>query len=397
MIDILTNGFLTNPVPIQYTGNYCSHNCSYCFSNINSPNRKVDLKAVVSQLKNYQKRNDAASQFMRLKYPILISNNIDPFSKSNQPYVNDLIFTLQDIGVPVVVATRGGIGWQEVAKNISKSVWYVSIPYENDNIRKIYEPNATSMDERYFMATELKKMGHEVIIAINPLNKKFNSNPLKTAEFAKSIGVYSLLINKIHLSPKQQSNMTAMQKSQVGEDLLVESRLKNFTDEWLDTALQLNDYCIENDMQLMGLETGLENNTFIECQNCYENVLPTVDDFFNWIANNKKENDLIYFSEFYNFFSKYMPDFETNISKYIFQKAVIEDKSSYKTQKFSNLLHYYWEVKGVEIGFAKNYPVFSWAKKQYSNKQDFIRDSENNRVLIYTPTQWNTKDYLIIE
>ena len=125
MIDILTNGLLNSPVPIQFTGNYCSHNCSYCFANINNPKRKLDIKAVTSQLKNYQNRNDLPSYFLREKYPLLISNNIDPFSKSNQPFVSDLIYQLQDIGVPVALATRGGIGWQEIANNITPSVWYV--------------------------------------------------------------------------------------------------------------------------------------------------------------------------------------------------------------------------------------------------------------------------------
>lgn len=48
------------------------------------------------------------------------------------------------------------------------------------------------------------------------------------------------------------------------------------------------------------------------------------------------------------------------------------------------------------IGKTESYPVFSWAMKNYSNKQDFTYDNDGNKVLVYTPENFNTKDYLII-
>ena len=185
MIDILTNGLLSSPVPIQYTGNYCSHNCSYCFANINNPSRKLDISKLTSQLKNYQKRNDLPSHFLREGYPLLISNNIDPFSKSNQPFVNELIFTLKDMRVPVALATRGGVGWQEIADNITSSVWYVSIPYQNDELRQKYEPNAPTIDERYELIDYVIKKGHKVLLSINPFNPEFAPNPIEIIQKAQ--------------------------------------------------------------------------------------------------------------------------------------------------------------------------------------------------------------------
>lgn len=397
MIDILTNAFLNNPVPIQFTGNYCSHNCTYCFANVNNPKRKLDVAKVVSQLRNYKNRDDLVSHYMRDKYPILISNNIDPFSKSNQPFVNDLILQLKDLGIPVVLATRGGIGWREILPQITKSVIYVSIPYDSEDIKNQYEPQAPSLEERWELVRVAKEYNHEVVIAINPLETKFANNHLSIAEKAKDLGVYSLLINKIHLSPKQQANLTAYQRGQIGDELLTQCKKRYFGDEWLMLAVELLNYTYNNDMQLMGMDSGLEDNYFWEWEQCYENILPTKHDFFNWCAINKKENDLIYFEEFYNFFEPHLPQIETNISKFIFQKTILENKASYKKQKLSNLLYYYWQVKGVELGLAKHYPVFSWAMKNYSNKQDFIYDNDGNKVLVYTPENFNTKDYLIIE
>jgi DNA repair photolyase len=397
LIDVLTNSFLENPVPIQFTGNYCSHNCSYCFANINNPKRKLDIKVVLSQLKNYKKRNDLVSYYMREKYPILISNNIDPFSKSNQPFVNDLILQLKDLEIPVVLATRGGIGWQEIIKELPPTVFYVSIPYDSEDKKNKYEPQSPSINERWQLVKMAKEYKHQVVVAINPLNHNFATNHLSIAEKAKQLNVKSLLINKIHLSPRQQSNLTEYQKELIGEDILVQSRKSNFEDKWLDIAIELNNYTINNDMQLMGFEDGSKNKIFIEWQKCYQNILPTKYDFFNFISETKKDNDLIYFDDFYNYFEPKLPNIETNISKFIFNKTVLENKASYKKQNLKNLLSYYWQTKGVELGLAKNYPIFSWAMKNYNTKQDFIYDNEHNKVLVYHPNNYNTKDYLIIE
>jgi DNA repair photolyase len=303
MIDILTNGLLSSPVPIQYTGNYCSHNCSYCFANINNPSRKLDISKLTSQLKNYQKRNDLPSHFLREGYPLLISNNIDPFSKSNQPFVNELIFTLKDMGVPVSLATRGGVGWQEIADNITPSVWYVSIPYQNDDLRQKYEPNAPTLNERYELIDYVIKKGHKVLLSINPFNPEFAPNPIEIIKKAQSLGVKSVIVNKLHLTPVQQSNMTAKQKEVIGEELLEQAKGKKFTAEWLSLAMDMFNYCQENELNLLGMDTGLKTNNFIEFKECYSKTLPTVFDFMNWCYDNKNEGDLIYFDDFYNFFA----------------------------------------------------------------------------------------------
>jgi len=397
MIDILTNAFLNNPVPLQFSGNYCSHGCSYCFANVNNPQRKLDVKGVASQLRNYKNNSDIASYYMQRQYPVLISNNIDPFSKSNQPFTTELIYQLQDIGIPVVLATRGGIGWEQLVKDLNKSVFYISIPYDTDGLRAMYEPQAPTIEHRWQLASEAKASGHDVIISINPLNKRFAENHLSIAERASELGVKTLLINKLHLTAIQQANLTQTQKDTIGADLLSEAKGKGFTDDFIDCAIDLHIFCIENNMQLIGFDSGLQNEYFCEWKACYKNLLPTQFDFFNWCADNKTEGDLIYFEEFYEFFKSLLPDVETNISKYIFNKAVIDNKSSYQKQTLRNLLHYYWQVKNIELGFAKYYPVFSWAMLDYGNKLDFYYDEEHNKVLVYTPENFTTKDFTLLK
>ena len=397
MIDVLTNGFLNNPVPIQFTGNYCSHGCVYCFSNINNPKRRLDVKAVLSQIKNHHKRNDLQSFFLREKYPVLISNNIDPFSKSNQPFVNDLILSLNDLEIPVALATRGGIGWQEIYKEIKPSVFYITIPYTSDEVRQKYEPKAPSLSERWEMLEEVVKEGHKVIVSINPLDVEFVQDPLEIIQNAQNFGVKSFVINKLHLSPKQQSNLTSREKDIIGEDLLIQSRKNQFTDVWLNKALELYTYCQDNNLNLLGMDTGLRNSNYTEFKQCYSNTLPTLDDFFNWCYDNKEEGEFIYFEEFFSFFSDRLPVLEGNISKYIFNRAVIDDKDFYKKMDLRNLLHLYWQHPKVKIGLSEHYPAFSWAKKQYSTKLDYVYDNEHNQVLYYNKENFRHQDSIILK
>ncbi len=396
MINILTNAFLKNPVALQFTGNYCSHNCSYCFANINSPTRKLDINNLASILRNFKTRDDLVSHYMREKYPIIISNNIDPFSKSNQPIVNDLVLQLQDCGIPVAFATRGGIGWQELIKEITPSVYFVSIPYNTEDTKNKYEPYAPTLEHRYELIEQCILAGHKVILNINPFNPKFAPYPIEIAERAMKLGVKSILINKIHLTPKQQANMNTWQRESIGAELLSEAMTKDYTDQWIDNAIRLQQWCKENDMNLIGLDTGGPNKAYIEFAQCYPKILPIVDGFFNWVDTNKKNGDYIYFEDFYNYFAPKLPTIETNISVFVFQKTVLDDKSSYKKTLLSNLLHYYWQVKGVELGLAKNYPAFSWIKEQTKTKLDFMTDNEGNKVLLYHPEKLNVKDYTII-
>jgi len=335
---------------------------------------------------------------MREKYPLLISNNIDPFSKSNQPFVNELIETLTGLDIPIALATRGGIGWREIYKEIKPSVWYVSIPYQNDDIRQIYEPQAPSIEERYELIDLIIKQGHKVILSVNPMNPIFSPNPIEIIEKAKNLGVKTVIINKLHLTPVQQNNMTDYQKNTVGEELLTQAKDRGFQDEWLSLAIDVYNYCNENDLNLLGMDTGLNQNNFIEFKECYKKTLPTVFDFMNWCYYNKNEGDLITFDEFFDFFAPLLPNIEkADISKYIVNKAVIGDKDFYKTMTFRNILHLYWEHPKLNIGLAKHYPSFSWAKRQTSKKLDYIYDRDHNKQLYYNKEKFNTHENIIIE
>ena len=396
MFDILTNAFLNNPIPVNLNLNYCSHGCVYCFANLNSPKRSAKIADIVSQFRNLKNRTDLVSLYMKEKYPVIVSNNIDPFSKSNIDVWQKIYPHLIENEIPIMVVTRGGVGWEQCADDLPKSVFYVSVPYLDDAKRQKYEPNAPTLESRFAMVKQLLTK-HNVIVGINPIHKDFCTDYRQIMRNYYDIGVRNFWLNTLHLTPKQQTNLTENQKEIIGKDLLSELNKKMYSDSTLNILEGLQQEAKELDgVILHGLDYGTKNN-INDIYSCYDKLLPTKHDFFNWCANNKKNGDLITFQMFFDFFADKLPNIETNISKFIFNKVVLDTKNSYIKQPLKNLLHYYWQTKGVELGLAKNYPVFSWAMKNYTSKQDFIFDTDGNKVLVYHPEIFNVKDFTIIK
>lgn len=396
MFTPLTNSFLLNPVPLQLTLNYCSHNCIYCFSNINNPNRKADLKKILSQLKNHKNRNDLTSFYLREKYPVLISNNIDPFSKNNYQIVDQIVDILLDYDIPIQFNTRGGFGWKEISDKVKPSVFYVSVPYSDDEVRLKYEPQAPSLDERFEMVKELVKK-HKVMIGINPFNKVFCENPKEIIDKYREIGVKNFWVNAFHLSYKQQSNLTQRQKDILGEDLLKNAaNKKNYDDETIQLYIETREYAQEVGCTIVGTPSGHFEPYFDDLYSVYPKLLPTQNDFFRWCEENKNDGDFVTFKEFYDFFAPLLPDLETNISPLIYNKSNLKDKTYFKKTKFTNLLHVMWDSPaGLQIPLY--YPVFSWVKKQFETKLDWIKDENGDRVMLYHPHFYNTKEAQILE
>src|SRR4051812_27633493 len=110
MIYPYVGDFLLSPVPMQLSFNWCSHACSYCFANLNSPSRSFDLKEFQAQLKGIYSNSSLVSHLLRERYPVVISNLVDPFATSNYGVAIPIIEMLTDLGVPVTIQTRGGRG-----------------------------------------------------------------------------------------------------------------------------------------------------------------------------------------------------------------------------------------------------------------------------------------------
>lgn len=393
MIDVLTNSFLSSPIATNINLNYCSHGCNYCFANLNYPKRKADLTEILRLLKGMErnKDKDLVSHYLANKYPLMVSNNIDPFSKSNYTLFNQIGEFLLDIGVPMFIATRGGQGWREWNDKLNKSIWYISVPYHDDKVRERLEPDAPNLESRFEMAKELIKK-HRVMIGINPLNENYVEDPLIIIKQYEAIGVKNFVINPIHLTAKQQSNLTPRQREAIGENVLESCKNGKFTDEYLAIFKRCYDYLKLKGLVLNFNETGHANKAMEIYNDCYPVRLPVFQDFFDYLSLDNTPRQVT-FGEFYQFFDDRLPKIICNTSQFIFNKANIKDKSSYIATKLSNTLHYYWEV--LPNTMPEYTATLSWLKKDYGNKIDFVRDKENNKIMWYDNTKDNWRNFVI--
>lgn len=124
------------PVPLELSGNWCSHSCSYCFVNAAVPQRQLDLKSVMSLLSNMDKRTGLDARLLRMRYPVNISNHIDPFSESNHKHMIPIMELMTGLDIPIYFQTRGG-NEGAIAKTldfIKPSAFYVSIRHRAERL-----------------------------------------------------------------------------------------------------------------------------------------------------------------------------------------------------------------------------------------------------------------------
>jgi hypothetical protein len=75
--------FLISPAGLELSMNWCGHDCSYCFANLNKPNRRADLASIMGLLANFRSRQTREARLMQAGVPLLVSNHVDVFAGTN--------------------------------------------------------------------------------------------------------------------------------------------------------------------------------------------------------------------------------------------------------------------------------------------------------------------------
>ena len=173
----LFGGFLKIPLPLELSGNFCSHKCSYCFANLNSPTRTLDTKSVLNLLANFEKRKSLEASLLQLGCPVMISNHVDPFATSNYRQLVPIMKMMSELDIDYSVQTKGGKGWEEILEMLKPSVWYISISHDQETTRKQIEPAAPSIEHRYELIEAVASKGHTVIVGFNPCVEEWCLDP----------------------------------------------------------------------------------------------------------------------------------------------------------------------------------------------------------------------------
>lgn len=398
MIYPYVGDFLISPIPLQLSFNYCSHKCSYCFANLNNPKRTFDLKEFQAQMKGLNSRNDLQSTLLRHRYPVLISNLVDPFATSNYSVAVPVIEMLTNMGIPVAIQTRGGRGIKDVLSFLPPSVWYISIPMLDDSIRQTIEPAAPTIQSRLDLISELTEIGHKVVVGINPTVEDWlGSDYIKLLSVLTQKGVTGIWVAAMHFSTRQINTMPAVDKARLTDSILLKG-LKNsraLQQPCYDYLDKVTSFAKHIGLETEGMYNGETSDFFSPYNDVYKNTFPSIHNFINWCHRNKNTNDPVYFSEFKEVLAGKFPKGLFNLSPYLMCMSQKMVKEYHYKMSYTKLLNIAWN----DVRLKRNLERF-WCfavSVTYDGKEMHYRhDDEGNVIYHFNPTSFD-EDFFIVD
>ncbi len=360
MINPYVGEFLINPCPLELSFNYCSHKCSYCFANLNQPNRKFDALKVMRFIAHYKERNTLAAHLLKQGYPVVVSNKVDPFASSNYLQSVPVLEVLTALGIPVQIQTKGGRGVDKVLSFLPPSVWYISISTLNDDIRRQCEPGAPPIKDRLALIEQVLSLGHSVVVGINPCIPEWLPNPIPLVKQLKSLGVWGVWVETLHLSNDQIANMKAKERHALDENIIKRARKRKNTpqDETIFHATRQE--ALSVGLEIFSVGQPNRSDFFKPYHQTYKKTFQTLQGFINRCYG--LSDNLISFNQMANFMQPCLPSGKHGIGHYLgatsrvlYKKYHIPNLMSYR-----QLLGILWRESGSKYSIVK-WPNFAYA------------------------------------
>lgn len=380
----------TSPVPLELSGNYCSHGCSMCFANLGNRERIADVESTIRLLSEFRERESWEAKLLSLGYPVLISNKVDPFSNSNYQQMVPIMRLMTDLGVPISIQTRGGRGIDEVLEFLKPSVWYVSISMLDDSLRKKIEPGAPTIDSRFELIEKVIRKGHRAVVGFNPCVEEWQPDPKPLLERVVKSGAHGVWIEKLHFSSRLTSVMTDREKKAIGDKLIVEGRKKRSEPFW-SYFMRAR----EEAMKLMPVFSIYQPNAssfFDPWRELYERTFPTVQDFVN--VCHEVKPDLITFGDYVEFMLSFMPN-----EKWPWGHCLaVSSNAVFQTHKIPNqmttlqFLHLCWMDARIKQAPARG-ACFAYATVGEGDEESVLVDEYELPVMTFTSDLKGFDDY----
>jgi DNA repair photolyase len=320
--------FLMSPSPLELSLNYCSHNCTFCFANLNKPYRFFDAAKTQRIIQRAFNSDDTSltSYLLRNRYSVLISNHVDPFATSNYQQVLPIIELFNQLDVPIVFQTRGGRGIDAVLKYLKPSVWQISIDAGNEAIRERVQPGAPSLQSRFDLIAKLRAEGHEVVVATNPLHPDWYSLAELERDFKlfNQLGVHGIWTQLLHLSADQEHHLTEKAKQRLTPETIQTARRKRPLEHHFQYFLEVLDLAVQHNLEPYTLGYPRPSKFFEPFERLanyktfplYQNLINNLADIY---AKHQKAV-LVYFSGFLRLIGGQLPNGSFDLGHYIGSK-----------------------------------------------------------------------------
>jgi DNA repair photolyase len=309
--------FLVTPSPLELSLNHCANACSYCFANLNEPDRTADMQALMRLLADYQNRETYVATLMKEGYPTVVSNRTDPFASNNYLQTLSLLEVMGELGLPVAMQTKGGQGIDEALSLMKPSVWYVSIATLNDEVRGRVEPAAPAISNRLAMVEKLIERGHKVVVGVNPCVPEWLGDPQPIMQALKERGVWGVWIERLHFNYKQVNEMKPWAKEAVTPEIIARSQKRKLDPEEFAFILDARSAAMDAGLEVYSVGQPVPSKFMQSWAELYPKVFPTAQDFVNHCDANQWQSRLITFEDFVGFFTPLLPAGKMGIDSYL--------------------------------------------------------------------------------
>jgi DNA repair photolyase len=309
--------FLISPIPLELSLNYCSHKCAYCFANLNKPDRRASMTPIMNLLRDYRNRDTLQARLLQAGYPVLFSNKVDPFAASNYKQALPIARTLVDLDIPIAWQTKGGRGLKELLPDLPPGCWYVSISFNDDELRKRIEHGATTLESRYELIQQLVESGHSVNVGINPLVPEWLPEPEPVMDRLKALGVHGVWIQTLHLNYRQRNNLSNKERSEIGEELIKRSMKRNESAADVAHVDRAGCYARSIGLETFSVHQPHPSKFFSEYPKYYKKLFPTNQDLVNAAFERLPRGEIVDFENWYDLVGDKLPSGVHPIDHYI--------------------------------------------------------------------------------
>lgn len=397
-LDVFWGGLFYNScVPLELSLNWCTHNCAYCFANLNLPNRKAEAKKIFNLLTSYEKRNSYAAWLLQEKYPVVFSNHVDPFAVANEDLSLSIIELFALKGIPFTLQTKGGRRVYDAIDIIDTPiVWYISIATLDEDIAKKIEPGAPPIYERLAMIEKIIAKGHQVCVGINPCVPDWLPNPKELTDRLVALGVWGAWVQSLHLSSNQLKNMPKRGKLAIGEKVLHQGLYRTKHPEVHHHYLTTRQTAKNSGLHVYHNGQPEPTEYFKPYKDLYPKRFPLYQDFVNYCHQTKGEGEAIYFDEYLNYFLPQLPDVKRNtLNQHVYANTMGvalngKGRDIYEQiEDYPTLLNVCWQYH--EVSYCPvNIQCFCWAadwEMQAHGEEGWTQylDDDDRPILVFQP------------
>jgi len=386
--------FMRQFYALEMSGNFCSHACAYCYANLNKPDRAANPTATLNVLKTAQDRQhkDLLARLIVEKYPVVMSNHIDPFSNSNWRIYRTYIDIFRAMKIPFGFQTRGA-GKQSGAKDLLNDVitdgvpkaFFVSITGDDEKTLRLLEPGAPSYKERLDLVEKLKAYNHPVIVAIAPYIPTWWRDIDAALRTIHSLKADAVFITLLHFSLKQIANMTPKAHAHFSDAIDKAKKHEEKNEPLFNEAERVRRTAKDIGLLVGSYSQNTYDNIWRVFYPAYPKRFPTLYDFVDWCAQHKQHGDLIYWKDYRDFFLPKLPKLQPNTYKLDSYIGASSRQlwSTYKVpakMTYHQLLQLTWKEYSVSYNPINQPPFLPLIENG-----KFLTDDQNLPIFQYSP------------